>query len=136
MPTLKTKDIAFRLEIDSNKVVKCYPGLLFQIFTNLIMNSFIHGFSNKDQGAVNIIYSEKNGTSRFVYSDNGKGIKDEAIPKIFDPFYTTKKSTCSGIGLSIISNIIVNKLNGKIEYRKEKSGATFVIDYPVIKDKQ
>lgn len=52
--------------------------------------------------------------------DNGKGIKKGELNKVFDPLFTTKRNTDgSGLGLHIISNIVTNILNERINCNSE-----------------
>ncbi|MGA2226841.1 MAG: ATP-binding protein [Syntrophobacteraceae bacterium] len=65
-------------------------------------------------------------------SDTGCSIAKEMLPKIFDPFYTTK-GTKEGIGLGLsVSYKIIEQLNGKIAVESVKGkGTTFTICLPV-----
>ena len=69
------------------------------------------------------------------YSDNGKGIKKEDLPRIFDPYFTTKrKKGGSGLGLHIVHNIVSQTLGGKIQCRSGVGkGVVFLIKIPVEK---
>jgi signal transduction histidine kinase len=94
------------------------PSQLKQVFLNIIMNS-IQAIENKHgKIEINIVYSE--GQNKYTpeylieINDNGKGISDENIDKIFDPFYTTKNEG-TGLGLSI-SYGIINQHGGDIEF--------------------
>jgi signal transduction histidine kinase len=61
-------------------------------------------------------------------SDTGKGIPEKELPKIFEPFYTTKKANeGTGLGLSI-AHMIIDRLSGTIDVEsKENKGTTFII---------
>ena len=65
--------------------------------------------------------------------DNGPGISQDIIHKIFDPFYTTKKAgEGTGLGLSISYDIVVNKHHGDIFFESDPGkGAIFTIKLPV-----
>ena len=65
-------------------------------------------------------------------SDDGKGISKENLEKIFDPFFTTKRGQGgSGLGLSIVYNIVTEALGGRIEASSELGkGTTFTIELP------
>jgi two-component system NtrC family sensor kinase len=68
-------------------------------------------------------------------SDTGSGIPGENLPRIFEPFYTTKGKKGTGLGLSVIWGIIDNH-NGTINVEsKVGSGTTFTIHIPVLKNK-
>ena len=86
------------------------PGDYSQVFTNLIVNTFVHGYDLGD--SVRIIIQGKVEDNILVinYKDFGKGIIEKHIGRIFDPFYTTNRSGGgSGLGLNIVYQIIVNK---------------------------
>ncbi len=118
------------------------PGAYSQIFTNLIMNSLIHGFKEKDAGQISILAevlkAKKDGTDvlRIEYRDNGVGIPEENLKRIFDPFFTTArgsgKSSGSGLGLSIVYNLITVTLKGSIDCVSMPSkGVLFTIEVPI-----
>jgi signal transduction histidine kinase len=109
------------------------PGALAQIFTNLVMNSIIHGFQNgrkKGQISVHIEYSE---SVCIHYQDSGQGMTDEVQKKVFDPFYTTNRAGGgSGLGMNIVYNLVVHRLKGQIAVKqKESTGVYFFIQFPV-----
>ena len=56
-----------------------------------------------------------------MISDNGIGIKENALSKIFEPGYTTKKSGW-GLGLSLVERIIVNFHKGRVTVKETKVG--------------
>jgi signal transduction histidine kinase len=76
---------------------------------------------------------ERNDTNAIItISDNGGGIPDDVLPKIFDPYFTTKhKSQGTGLGLYMSKEIIVKHLNGKIEASNNDVGAVFTITLPL-----
>ena len=54
-------------------------------------------------------------TLAFLYTDNGNGMSEDALTKLFDPFYTTKRGQGgSGLGAHIVYNLVTDLLNGKI----------------------
>ncbi len=74
----------------------------------------------------------KNDKTVIEIYDNGKGVDDTIIDKIFDPYFTTKfKSQGTGIGLYMSKMIIENSMNGKLGIRNEEMGACFTIVLPV-----
>jgi signal transduction histidine kinase len=110
-----------------------YPGAFYQVISNLIMNSLIHGFENIDNGEMifNISLQE---TKVFIdYSDNGKGIDSGVISRIFDPFFTTKRGQGgTGLGLHIVYNLVVQNLKGSITCSSEPGrGCRFLITMPM-----
>lgn len=119
-------DIPMELEINS------YPGSFSQIISNLVINSLIHGFENIEEGQITLSAKVVNENFIFEYEDNGNGISEENITKIFNPFFTTKRNQGgSGLGLNIIYNIVKQNLNGSIDVQSEPGKFTrFTITIP------
>lgn len=71
-----------------------------------------------------------------VYSDNGRGIDAAHQKHVFDPFYTTSRGDGgSGLGLSIVYNLVTGLLKGKISLESEvEKGVKFVITMPLNDD--
>lgn len=71
------------------------------------------------------------GWVRLTVADTGRGISAEELPKIFDPFYTTKAEG-TGLGLSV-SYGIVKDHHGTVDVRSEPGkGTTFVLTFPAL----
>jgi signal transduction histidine kinase len=115
------------IELDS------FPGAFSQVITNLIMNSLIHAYDEDEQGNITINISNTDNLVTLEYSDDGKGIAQENLKKIYDPFFTTVRSTGgTGLGLHIVYNIVNLTLNGAIECDSvEGQGTTFNITIPI-----
>jgi signal transduction histidine kinase len=125
-PQLKKTPHTIIVECPDTLTVESYPGIISQAVTNLIMNSLTHGFAAQVPGKIKISATliEKDGGQGkpgnfldFSYTDNGKGIKPEVQPHLFEPFFTTLKgSGGTGLGLYILKQGIT-RLGGLIEYR-------------------
>jgi len=113
---LKHTKITIENRVDENLLIYSYPGIYSQILTNLIMNSVIHAFDEEEEGKI-ICYGYVKGKRLFfTYEDNGKGMEEEVRKKMFNPFFTTQMGKGgSGLGLSIIYNLVHHKLKGDIE---------------------
>lgn len=108
----------------------CVPGKLNQLFVNLINNS-IQAIDK--QGEITIsAYTKNKENLVFEISDNGCGMDEETIAKIYDPFYTTKEvGKGTGLGLYIVHGI-VGLHHGNIDVISEKlKGTTFKIEMPL-----
>ena len=129
----KKKNHRIGLYCDGNLNIWSYPGLFSQIFTNLIMNSIFHGFQNTREGFIKIDCRIDNDKLMISYEDNGQGISPENMEKIYEPFFTTKRSEgSSGLGMNIIFNIITQNLDGKIEgYSQLGKYTKFEIEIPL-----
>ena len=115
-----------------------FPGSFSQIYSNLILNSLIHGFENwSGKCEIYIDITLKHDHLYIDYRDTGKGIPEAIIDRIFDPFVTSKRGTGgSGLGTHIIYNIVNQLLKGDIQYIHEKGGAHFKISLPYTTEKK
>ncbi len=128
----KTKRaITIEKEFEDIPMVKCYPGRLNQVWTNLIHNSI-----QAMNGSGTITIRLKNsGDEQFCVEveDNGPGIPDDVLPNIFDPYFTTNaKGEGTGLGLSI-SKEIVESHGGTINVKTNTNGTCFYVCLPIIK---
>ena len=109
-----------------------FPGSFVQIYSNLIINSIIHGFHDWDGDRHIFIDIELQGETLVInYQDTGRGVSEDVSDRIFDPFVTSKKgSGGSGLGTHIVYNIVSQLFKGDIEYIAEAKGAHFVMKMP------
>ena len=130
----KTRDTAFVVNLHclDNIIIYGEPGALSQIITNLVTNSLIHGFEGLTSGTIDITIAQDNDNILLHYKDSGLGIAISHQDKIFDRFFTTKRSQGgSGLGLHIVSNLVTKSLKGKITYdSKPNKGCQFTITFP------
>jgi len=98
---------------------------LNRAFTNIIKNA-VQSFVDDRRGLIKISIRTENKKAIITIEDNGSGIPEAELTKIFEPNFTTKTSG-SGLGLAIVKNII-NDLNGQI-YVESKlgEGSKFII---------
>ena len=98
---------------------------LEQVFINLIQNS-LQALSDRAEKMSITTSFDKSGKVAIVIADEGCGIKQEDLNRVFDPFYTTKReSGGTGIGLSISKNII-DEHKGSMKYDSEAGKGTTV----------
>jgi len=125
------RNITLNLEIpDDLPPLVTDRGKVQQIFLNLINNAFQ---AVGDGGRIDIMGRRVDGDKIAVrVSDNGCGISDENLQRIFEPFFSTKKdSGGTGLGLSITYGL-VQRLGGQIAAESELGkGTTFTVTLPV-----
>jgi len=111
--------------VPENMEIIADPDLIEQVLINLVLNS-IHALSQVSRGEIKLS-CEINDRGRAVLkvTDNGPGISDEIVDRIFIPFFSTKKDG-SGIGLSI-SQSIIRAHNGNIWVHSKPGETVFVI---------
>ncbi len=128
-PSLKKSKIRLDVQCNESLTINGYPGSFAQIITNLVMNSITHAFDEDAPGTIHIKLTSYDDGILLTYSDDGKGIPPENLPKIYDPFFTTERGRGgTGLGLSVIYSIITQQFNGSIQCRSNPGkGTTFII---------
>jgi two-component system NtrC family sensor kinase len=108
----------------------CRPGELNQAFLNLLTNSIQ---AIKGPGRIVVNTSSGDGFIRVRIADSGKGMDEETLSKLGEPFFTTKPvGTGVGLGLAVSFGII-QRHKGKIQIEsKPGAGTVVVIELPII----
>lgn len=106
-----------------------YPGAFAQIISNLLINSLVHAYNPDDAGNITITITKMEEFIEIIFSDDGKGIDAINIGNIFDPFFTTKRGAGgTGLGLSVVYNIVTQQFGGTISCESQLGkGTSFVI---------
>jgi signal transduction histidine kinase len=132
LPQLKQTRLQVHNQCD-NLRLKTYPGAIYQILSNLVLNSISHGFAPGEPGEITLIArSTATGEVNFTYADNGRGIEAHHLGQIFDPFFTTRRGQGgTGLGLNIVYNLVNKKLNGQIRCESTPGhGVRFSLTFP------
>jgi len=107
--------------------IQADPGLLYQAFLNILLNAMQ---AMPEGGAIYIELSAYGNTLTILFCDEGPGISDETLNKIWEPFFTTKDKG-SGLGLPIVRKIIEGH-GGDIEIENApEKGAQVTVSLPV-----
>ncbi|MDP5028891.1 MAG: ATP-binding protein [Paraglaciecola sp.] len=132
-PNLKKTQHNIEIHCPDDLIILCAPGVLAQIFTNMIMNSLIHAFENKIKGTIKIDISRSNDTLTIDYRDDGKGLPEGTLERHFDAFFTTRRGKGgSGLGTHIMYNLVTQTLKGDIEaFSKVNQGLRYLITIPL-----
>lgn len=113
-------------------ILYAYKTQIQQIIITLLNNS-IENFKNRDikDPKIKIDIKKKNNRVYINIEDNGKGIENENIDKIFELYYTTKndtvKTSSNGMGLYIAKMLTKTCLNGDVTAKNIKNGVIFTI---------
>jgi two-component system, NtrC family, sensor kinase len=112
-------------------LVQCYPGLLNQVFMNLMGNA-IDALETVEDAKIVITTRLLDQQVEVEIADNGSGIPASAMAQIFNSFFTTKEiGKGTGLGLSISHQIITERHQGTIVCRSSPQGTAFVITLPI-----
>jgi len=142
------KRITLTKEYGDIPPIECYPGLLNQVFMNILANAIdavLESFQSSGLSCYLPDFVHNNPTIcirteladeqhiEIGIIDNGTGIPEEIQKHLFDPFFTTKPvGKGTGLGLSISHQIVVEKHGGQLECRSTLGkGTEFIITIPV-----
>jgi len=131
-PRLRKPGVRVRFFCPEDVVMDTFPGLLAQVVTNLVTNALKHGFDDDHTGEVSISAWVEGDHVALECVNDGKLIASEHLEKVFEPFFTTRRSDGgTGLGLSIVYNIVVQRLGGTIEMVSQvDKGTVFSIRIP------
>jgi PAS domain S-box-containing protein len=126
---LKSNAIALNItHKDSTIEIISYPNEFKQVILNIINNSKDAIVKLSKKGKIDIDISQD---SRHIYiyiTDNGGGIDDDIIDKVFEPYFTTKfQAQGTGLGLYMAKTIIENSMDGVLSVENIEDGAKFII---------
>ncbi len=137
----KSFNAAMKIELDPMlPKINVVPQDIGRVILNLITNAFYTVNEKKSQTnlgydpTVTVSTKEKNGSVEIRVKDNGNGIPQKVLDKIFQPFFTTKPTgKGTGLGLSMSYDIITKGHGGELKVEtKEGEGAEFIIILPIV----
>ncbi|TMO53359.1 sensor histidine kinase [Pseudoalteromonas phenolica] len=115
VPLTKGKQIEIDI-VGEDFELHTYPGAIYQVITNFLNNSMIHGFEGMGTGKIEVSLAREGNYWLMSYTDNGKGMNSEILKTVFDPFVTTKRNQGGcGLGMHIVYNLVTQLLKGEIK---------------------
>lgn len=140
--SLMQSNIKVELDLKKDIEISGYYNELSHVFLNIISNSkdALLSHSDKDARIIDITLKKQKNNAIVTIIDNGGGIDESILPKVFEPYYTTKyKSAGTGIGLYMSKQIVEKHMDGTIEcntikkrfFDKEFTCTVFVIQLPI-----
>jgi len=133
LPRAAKANVALKSDIEPGVFVFGDRTRLVQILTNLVENAFKF---TPTGGEITVILRSDGKNAQMIVQDNGIGIEQSNLTKVFDRFYqvdnsTTRQSTGLGLGLAIVK-LIVEQTNGSIiaESKGKGEGASFIVTLP------
>jgi len=124
-------------EIGNPLLVKCHEAVLLQTFINLTDNA-VYWLTTSENRVKEIKVLIDGKKSEVIFADNGPGVKNEDLPYIFQPFFSTKGIRGRGLGLYIARQLL-ERYDYEIDYIENKNhmildGANFLITFREGKD--
>ena len=135
--TFDKENIKMEINVDKDIEIEGYKNEFNQVILNILSNAkdaFIErGIENRKVR----IYSDFQGDFLNLFiEDNARGIPENIINRIFEPYFSTKSNVGTGLGLYISKLIIEKYMNGKLTVENTEKGAKFKISIPVLNRKQ
>jgi len=129
-PHLRYHNIEVTIEISDGLRVRGYPNEYSQVLINILGNAkdvFLERGTRDPVIAIRAF--EKDGRSVVTVTDNGGGVSQDIVSRIFDPYFTTKQTgEGTGLGLYMSKTIIEKNMQGSLTVRNVEQGAEFRIE--------
>lgn len=123
---LREKNIELKIDVGADLQIYGSEEKLHQVLINLLINAK----NATTEGFIEVKAINESEKTKIIVRDNGCGIKDQDLDKIFNPFFT-KTQQGTGLGLSIVKKII-EEHQGNISVKSQlEVGSTFVIELPI-----
>jgi signal transduction histidine kinase len=135
LPRIESKDVDLKVKKSKDIYVNVYINELVQVVLNIVNNaidSFV-GLQRKNK-FVHLYVKEQNNTLQIYITDNGCGILEENIAKLFEPYFSTKGKNGTGLGLYMSQKIIEKQFDGKIDVQSSPEGTTFIVTIEAVQD--
>jgi signal transduction histidine kinase len=124
------KRLTVRTEFSPLPTLQLDPDRMQQVFLNLLLNARDAVGDESEHGEVTISTSAPDGEIAAEIADNGSGIAPDLLPRIFDPFVTTKpKGQGTGLGLAVCHSIVAAQ-GGRISAVNRERGSAFTVSFP------
>jgi two-component system NtrC family sensor kinase len=137
-PLAKKSGIVLSVESSADSLdISTFPAKLYQVIINIVTNAIHHGFNdrlNKQPKTCTLkYYYDESGKIKIHITDNGKGINQATLDRIYEPFFTTTRgSGGTGLGMSIVYNLVNGPLQGNVMVSSvEDSGTEVTLELPL-----
>ena len=129
-PRLRAAGVTLEVAAAPGVAMDSYPGALGQVVNQLVQNALLHAFHDGAKGTIRIEAGAADGQVTLACSDNGAGIAEADLARVFEPFFTTRMGQNTGLGLHIVHNIASNVLGGTIAAASSLGATRFVLHFP------
>jgi len=124
--SIVNKNIELVQKLQSDKVFDSYPNEVKQVLLNILKNAEEVLLEREVKNPKITIETQEN---KLLVKDNGGGIDEEIMDKIFDPYFSTKtEKNGTGLGLYMSKTIIEDHCKGKLSAYNDDEGAVFTIE--------
>ncbi|MCK5295155.1 MAG: HAMP domain-containing histidine kinase, partial [Arcobacteraceae bacterium] len=132
--SVENQNIKIIKDFNCNVKLETYPNEVKQVILNIIKNAEDILLENKVKSptiTISSICTVEHSKYALIIKDNAGGIPEDVLPKIFEPYFTTKhQTTGTGIGLYMSYDIVTKHFGGKLYTKNTENGAKFYIEIP------
>ncbi|BCB26244.1 hypothetical protein SKTS_11300 [Sulfurimicrobium lacus] len=133
MAALKNNSIEIAVDVPPDLTATGFPSQYAQAVLNLLVNAKEAILESETaNGQIRVALRKEGKEAVLTVDDNGGGIAQDILPRLFDPYFTTKDQG-SGIGLYMVKMIIERNMEGKIGAANIENGARFTLSIPLEK---
>lgn len=128
--SLKKEGVILNVSSTGDPQINGYPNEYSQVLMNLLLNAKDAFLEQRTANpCITVRFWSENERSVLTITDNGGGIKENIMEKIFDPYFTTKDlGKGAGVGLFLSKAIIEKSMGGRITVRNVDGGSEFRIE--------
>jgi signal transduction histidine kinase len=132
-PPLKATPHRIEVDCPADIEIETFPGALYQILANLVLNALTHAFDRDKPGHIRIAVRRLDNWLELTFADDGKGMADDVRLKVFEPFFTTRRGAGgTALGLHLVYNLVFQLLRGNITCTSSLGhGTQFTIRLPL-----
>jgi PAS domain S-box-containing protein len=129
---MKNSSIDYSVDIQDDIVLHIYKNELIQVLMNIVKNAKDQIDENSTTNNYIKIHGYREDNSYIIeIEDSGGGIDSDILPKIFEPYFSTKSKNGTGLGLYMSKIIVDEHLGGEIKAYNSYNGAIFSIYLPI-----
>jgi signal transduction histidine kinase len=130
-PRLRGTGVHLEIEAVPALSMDSFPGALGEVLGHLLANALVHGYADGASGTISIRAREQGGALALAVCDDGAGIGAAELPRVFEPFFTTRMGQGStGLGLHIAHNLVANVLGGTLDVSSRPGCTVFELRCP------
>ncbi len=131
--SLENNSITLITTYESTPPITTYCNEVIQVLLNLLNNAKdIFKINGRSDGRIDLRFYEKGGMGCFEVRDNAGGIPPDVMPRIFEPYFSTKEARGgTGLGLYMSQKIVEKNLGGSIRAENSGGGACFTVCIPL-----
>ncbi len=132
-PRFTRSAVSLDMHLSHIPATRLLPGAVWQIISNLLLNTLAHAYPDGEEGNVSISAELDDESVVLRITDDGAGMSEEVRDRAFETFFTTRPTDGgTGLGLSIVKNLVEQSLGGEIRvHSRPGEGSMFEVRWPL-----